>query len=88
MIVTGVLAALVAQPTPSPMASPCQAEVDLLRADYPTGFEAPGELAPLSATVLVLVEPDGKVAHKSKLIDCKPVEGTFLFKTSLTPNTP
>jgi TonB family protein len=25
--------------------------------------------------------------YKPKLIDCKPVEGTVLFKTSLTPNT-
>jgi TonB family protein len=26
-----------------------------------------------------------KSTFKPKLIDCKPVEGTFLFKTSLTP---
>lgn len=97
--------------TPAPTASPCNADVEVQKPAIPVGFSLPSEATALSATVAVLVEPDGSIknakiykssgdlsfdmasvsaarrsTYKPKLVDCKPVEATFLFKTSLTPN--
>lgn len=108
-----MLTLLLAQATPSPTASPCDSKADLLKAEYPTGFDPPSEAAPLAATIAVLVGPDGHVKaasvykssgylpfdaasvraakaskYRPQLVDCKPVEATYYFKTSLTPSGP
>jgi TonB family protein len=114
MILAAMLSLVVAQAaSPSPMAPACLAGVHLLKAEYPTDFEPPGERGALAATVVVTVGPDGKVEKASifkssgdfsfdmasiraaksstytpELVDCKPIEGTYLFKTSLTPGGP
>jgi TonB family protein len=109
-----VLGVVLAQATPSPAASPCQAEASVTKPVIPDVDLATREqVQPLYATVAVLVSADGKIekttiykssgsfafdwaslraaklsTYKPKVVDCRPVEGTVLFKTSYTPDSP
>src|SRR5579863_416414 len=114
MAIAFALAALIAQvspaPSPAPSALPCQQDPDVMKAVIPEGFGIEEIQTPLSATIAVVLAPDGTIErvsiyqssgnrafdlaslsaakasrYRPKIVNCTPVESTFLFKTSVAP---
>lgn len=69
MVITLALALLIAQvssvPSPAPSASSCQQDPDVMKAAVPEGFNIQEIQASLSATIAVVLAPDGSIEKAS-----------------------